>query len=139
MTAESELRQPHEGEAKGQKLNSRHLAKQVVTLVDNFLGDGVYQGENPYELQVIDNVEATAYRLQIRRGIYFGFPWILISQEEITNPHVIYTFELTKRLKYWTYLSRDTYGRSTLPQFDKVRQRLERAWEAFKPGLIPPA
>ncbi|OGE09674.1 hypothetical protein A2470_00885 [Candidatus Curtissbacteria bacterium RIFOXYC2_FULL_41_11] len=115
------------------------VVSSVVQLVQNFCGDREYLGDKPYQIQAIDEVDKTAYVLEIRKGTDNDEEWIAIGQREIDNPILTKAFLLRRKSgDDWKFIDPDPKGMevSHLPGLRIVRERLQRAWDAEPKELL---
>jgi len=125
-----------------QQLEPETAARNIVGLVDLLLGDRTYEGEAPFTIQVIDNIDKTAYVIDIRRGedSQRNRSWITIQQRVINNPYLTESYLLEKKAGgEWQYIDPYLikYDSSSVPKLQTVHSRLDRARQALIPKELP--
>lgn len=112
------------------------VTRQAIELVENLVGQQELKGDQPFEVQMVDNENKNAYLIQIRRQT----KWITVQQRVSDNPLIVETFLFEKEEGNWKYVDpyEIKYGESSLPNLIKVVNRLRKVWEMSKPDEITP-
>lgn len=122
---------------------SSRLATEIAEAITGFVGTHEWSGDEPFEVQIMNEKEKIAYIYQIRRGD----DWITIQERVSNNPSLVHTFRLDKKDGTWTYTDPYLikYGESSLDKLQAVFNKLKVAIEASAPrklddtrGQLPP-
>lgn len=121
--------------------DSSNVAAQIVTCIDELVGEGKWEGDKPF---VIDMVDASSkrygakyligYKYELRRGE----DWATICETCSENPMLVKTFQLQLKNGKWKYLDGRLikYKESSMPELQAAFERLKIAIELSKPKSV---
>jgi|GEM_PF-6537007 len=105
-------------------------------LSKRLMGDGKWQGQNPYHIELLDQKKLVAFGLDLRGGE----DWITIQLRTSETLGVVHSYLLELKNGKWEYndpyLAK--YNESSLSQLETVFGLMKKAEQAFAPSEISP-